>query len=875
MMKFFDKLKKRDNYDLVSFGLTILLVSLAFSLGNRMFFSDYSIMEGDFYGIYMPFYRLFLNKIFLGNDLFDSGKIFYSAIPGMGMDISAYVACEACFSPFNIFYVIFSNNNIASIFMILFKISTASFFFQRFLRKVFDYTGWYSVFFAASYSMCGYFAAYYFNTQFLEGLYLLPLIMYLVYEFTARNRGVVKLCLAYAYLFIMCFYEAYILGIFSFAFFMLMICFNTEYGVKEKYKKVGKYVCLVIVAFLISAFIILPTAVYVFSNQAADATSDFLYNKNIFNFYGQLFLGMSQDYDGQYPCIYSGILSILLLPAFFCNKNIKKSDKIVWGALLGCLVISCFVKPLYMFWHCFDAPDSFGYRFAFIISFVIIAMAAKALKDKNDADKKVIIISGCVQAVFIIISFAAVVFVGIGEKRQISIVYLILDLVFIAGYMLFFIMGNKLKQQREKYLLIGALISIELCINTYALLAGANHNDLRKNDVLNLIESQLNSAISNVKNSDDGIYRIYLKNSPVINYGTTSNIMNFEMFGSFENTSYRDTMNKLGCMTAPRVTSDTGLNDITQMLFGQKYSIYSYGVNADADIMQPYITENPYALNIGYMVSNNIENVDISSTNVFENQNALIDGMMGKAVNCLKNEPTSISIQVDNVDVEIYDEGGLTLYQLDNTKSAMASFMINSGADNLQAYIPRDDSVIYMGSPRISTVDNNDDRLQLMNYYSAPSIHNLKKNVEGNSILNVLFDAGNAYTNIFIDEILTYSIDSDVFKQVYDDLGSNMLNINRFDDGYVKGVVTATKEKDTLFLSIPYDEHWKLFVDGIEADIHPVLNNTFMGCQLSEGEHDIVLEYKNKYVTLGMIMSIIGMLMLISSMLFERKNSKK
>ena len=53
--------------------------------------------------------------------------------------------------------------------------------------------------------------------------------------------------------------------------------------------------------------------------------------------------------------------------------------------------------------------------------------------------------------------------------------------------------------------------------------------------------------------------------------------------------------------------------------------------------------------------------------------------------------------------------------------------------------------------------------------------------------------------------------------------------------------MTATKDKPLLLLTIPYDTGWEATVDGISAQIYPVVEDTFCGLVLSPGEHEVEL----------------------------------
>ena len=78
---------------------------------------------------------------------------------------------------------------------------------------------------------------------------------------------------------------------------------------------------------------------------------------------------------------------------------------------------------------------------------------------------------------------------------------------------------------------------------------------------------------------------------------------------------------------------------------------------------------------------------------------------------------------------------------------------------------------------------------------------------------------------------------------------------------HIVGTLTAS-EDEKVITSIPFDEGFNVFVDGEEVDTE-VVNKTFLGFDITEGEHDMVITYHAKGLYLGMIVSVIGSLLCI------------
>ncbi len=80
------------------------------------------------------------------------------------------------------------------------------------------------------------------------------------------------------------------------------------------------------------------------------------------------------------------------------------------------------------------------------------------------------------------------------------------------------------------------------------------------------------------------------------------------------------------------------------------------------------------------------------------------------------------------------------------------------------------------------------------------------------------------------------------------------------------------KSAGWLITSIPYDENFEILIDGKEVNCEKV-NTAFLGCKISEGEHQVDILYHAPGVTSGKIVSLtgIGTFALITAMPYIKK----
>ena len=94
------------------------------------------------------------------------------------------------------------------------------------------------------------------------------------------------------------------------------------------------------------------------------------------------------------------------------------------------------------------------------------------------------------------------------------------------------------------------------------------------------------------------------------------------------------------------------------------------------------------------------------------------------------------------------------------------------------------------------------------------------------------------------------------------------------EDNVIQGTIHV--KKDGWFItSIPYDKHFKIFIDGKETKIQKV-NTAFLGCKIESGNHEVKIIYHAPGTITGKILSLIGIAGFLSLLVREkRKNRRK
>lgn len=92
------------------------------------------------------------------------------------------------------------------------------------------------------------------------------------------------------------------------------------------------------------------------------------------------------------------------------------------------------------------------------------------------------------------------------------------------------------------------------------------------------------------------------------------------------------------------------------------------------------------------------------------------------------------------------------------------------------------------------------------------------------------------------------------------------------EDNVIQGTIHV--KKDGWFItSIPYDKHFKIYIDGKETEIQKV-NTAFLGCKIESGNHEVKIIYHVPGTTTGKVLSLIGIAGFVLVLVQEKRKQK-
>lgn len=831
--------------------LTIFGVLIAFKLdvypfgGNTLLISDMSHQ-------YIQYYA-YLYDVFQGKK-----SLLYSWEAGMGLNALGIYAYYLA-SPLSLLILLFDRTNLpeAIVLITLVKIGLAGLSMYFYLSKI-TQKEISALPFSIIYALMSYTIVYSFNIMWLDGIYLLPLLLYGI-EKLVKSGDFVVFTVSLIMLFISNFYISYMVGLFAFLYFLLrflLIC--KGHNMKVFIKKFSLFIFFTFLAAGISAIMTVPTFLALRSNYVNDSFNiiDHTFTFNLLDFYSRLFNGVYDSIVNGLPTIYVGILPLLLYPLFFFIKEISIKEKFLWGTLLLFLVISFEIPLLNLTWHGFDSPNWFPHRFAFVFSFMLIYLAFKVYLVLDRKNVSLLFISFLVHLfILFVLEKVSPTFISL---KHISLNFVLLTLFFS-------ILVVKIYYLSRKILLLICLlivVSFDMSKNTLTMLHGVNSQLTYKSRAeYNMINPNYSNMLRLLETIDEDFYRLELNRYRTLNDPMRYDYKGIPHFSSMSNISLHSFLNDIGYTTLSNYfwVSKNGGTLITDSLFGIKYnisdaSIDKFGYHETESIENVGLYRNEYFLPLGFMVDKTQDN--LNRNNPFDLQN----NMFGPDIYFTKLEP--ISAKYENLNV-IEHSNMLYLKKIDNSQETYIDLKVEV-MEPIQLY-----SIIDMEKLVKTEIFVNDTPMGAYSHVHHNRIVDLGYIENPNKYTSIRIKIlGN---EIKISELSLYALDISKYKQRIEKLRKQPFIVNNYTNTSVSGTIDVI-EDGVLFLSIPFDKGWSARINGAKTDLTNL--DAFLGLELKHGTYNIDLTYSPPGFKAGIMISSICILLFLSMSIIRYRENK-
>jgi len=358
---------------LISFIVPAGILLYAFAQNSMHPFGDRQMLVVDSWHQYYPFFRVEREKLLNGD------SFLYSWQNGMGTNFISLISYYAM-SPLNWLSVFFDDEHVRDAFMyiLIAKIGFSGAFFSCFLRYTYKQKNFSVCMFSTMFALCSYMLGYYWNTMWFDTIALFPLVM----------TGVVAICRErkwklFTFSLALSLISSYYIGYFTCIFCIFMFAsagIIEPKGIKDFFIKLFIMIRSSVLGIALSAFITLPAYFGLQLTYSADNTfpKDTTFYEKWTDLFANL-LSFSQPVKVEgLPNFACGMLALFLFGVYMFSNGIKIREKISGVIMLAIIVVSCNMNKLNYIWHGFHFTNQIPYRFAFIFSFVLVAMAFRA-----------------------------------------------------------------------------------------------------------------------------------------------------------------------------------------------------------------------------------------------------------------------------------------------------------------------------------------------------------------------------------------------------------------------------------------------------------------------------------------------------------------
>ena len=914
---------------LLSFLIPLFILAFAYASNNFYPVGKKTPLTVDLYHQFAPFLAQLRDKILHGESLF------YSWNSGLGTNFYAQYAYYSA-SPFNLLLVLFPPDFLTEAVTVLTLLKIGSIgaaasllllhgFCPAKMRTIGDApapnlrytsqvgTDYLVIAISAAFALSGFMMAYSWGIMWLDGIIFLPLVLLGLLRLLNESRFLLyslslAACIAVNYyiaLFICMFTALY--------FFVAYFSFGSDdqsakaRPLRHFLFKGVQFAGASLLGAMISAIMALPTYLAL---QGTSATSDAFpatvkMNFSIFKFLQQHLIALEPAIREGLPNVYIGVFAFLMLPLYIFAKEIKLKEKLWHLGLLFFMFISFSNNYLDFIWHGTHYPNQLPFRYAFVYSMLLIIISFRSLTYVRTIPKKIIAGAG-VSAVLYAILAEEVLKNDISHLSvYISIFFFVLYVAVLASFR----DKHGFHSFRNVAFALSLLIVTELIVNTVFSVSYIQKNEsfTSRQDFNNDFTIR-RAEIAELESLDPGFWRMEMIQQKTTNSPSLYGYKGVTLFSSTSYEGMAQLMRKLGFhgnnINSYKYMAST---DLMNAVLGVKYLI-----NKERAIRDPFLEEikingaahiykNPLALPPGFMVNDRIYSWDTFSSNPFTVQNNFItaSGLHEKVF-----ETRELGDQkAGNYSFSSLMDGGLQATPGNSKLSGSIEFTITpQKSEHLYFYLhvtavtQVDMSVVnYSAPPAVEAADSLTAGIDQS--VVNPSASTAQGAIEANAEMSTFADNRSINTQEIIDcgyvEVgqqvkvkLTTKEDKSRNISIYaaasnqDALEANVsswqkggLQISEYTDHTLKGTVNAA-EAGQLFLSIPYDSSWQAKVDG--RSVTPVhVDNAFMAIAVPQGEHQIELRFMPPGFDTGALLSVVGLVILLLSLIFHKIVKKR
>ena len=673
----------------------------------------------------------------------------------------------------------------------------------------------------------------------------------------------------------------YYIGLFTCIFVLLIfIAYSIVYwsGIKNFFVNLIKTGAFSVIAIGMTTFFLLPAFMALQNTHASGSTfpttfainiggsNDFLgvmkALKSITANFANFTVPATKDADAL-PNISCGAICLFFGFLSLTSPKIKLREKIVSMGLILFMIFSCIIRQLDYIWHGFHFTNMIPYRFAYLITFIVVVMAFRAFMNID----KISVIGAIVASLLTFFTLA----MAIGDEKFANmfkdfaawqtptlIAFAIITAVVSVLVILF------TKRIIPKSVLTIALTVMIIVQSGFIGFFGVNRTTVTGTyDYPRGMERTENviSYMNAIEEGNKELWRTEMTSTQTLNDGALNHYYGLSMFNSMANenmTRFAENFGMMGWKSGNRYTYAES-SPVTNMFMNLKYLIARDGKIRNIYDMSQLTNEgevklflNNHYLPMGFMTDQNLlswqENDNEGQFNPFDQQNQFFKLATG--------------IQKDvytHLEVVTQGHSDATAFTVNKISYGNYSFKCNDSTTvpHLKWNYEAPESGIYCAYTTITQGDE-------INVLHNDADENNKFNMQRPYIACIgYFNKGDKisiYSNLKAGangtaQVYVNMLNSSVLEEAYQKLSQSVMTTTARTDSSMSGTITA-KQDGLFYTSIPYEKGWKAVVDGKEVTITPV-GNSLLAFPLKAGEHTIELTYIPNGFMPGLLIALV------------------
>lgn len=695
---------------------------------------------------------------------------------------------------------------------------------------------------------------------------------------------------------------------------------NNPMGEKNHFiKSVGRVALWSVVAVCMTAAIVLA-AKYSLSFGKSDFSNPSWDIEQKFQLILLPYKLLPSSYDtvgpGGVPILYCGTLALLMAPAFFLCKKFSDREKIASACFILFFVLSFSVSTLDLIWHGFQKPNWLNYRYSFMFSFFLLTLAYRAFDRMEFISRKSLVAIAAVWGGFVLTlqlqrDLMVELVQQMGQKsrsgtkpenftamRPWATVGLVLACLLIY-FVLICVAGRTKRAKKTVCTILAFVVVVEMFLSglsdTQAFVKDVGHTGYSTHNNYYKTFLPISDAIQEL---DQGFYRTEKTYSrqKADNFGLQ--FKGLTCSTSTLNQDVIDLLDTMGYASKSHWSKYVGGNPVADSVLGIKYLVTDndmtdfYGepvieneeIEYDEDfspVSKPDVYQNPYALSLVFGVADAYEDFHVFTENddgkrvdVYNSPmdlfNEMITAMLGETetVEVFK-KVTQVTpfaeAETVNCTYTTYDSGRHHGWKKDDTAkdaSITLKYEVPTGTD-LYMYIPSGyprEVKVYVNGTQKGGYDGSTDST----YRRIASLGE-----SDTSELTLKLQIANSSNNLYIrskDEdgertydTLIYYIDQEVLADAMTRLQAMGYQIDEgYTDDHLTGSIKTEQTEQLIATTIPYDEGWKVYVDGERVETFRTAD-ALLGFRIENtGEHTLEMKYMPNSIAFGIVVSVLA-----------------